>query len=288
MSKQDLLADICAFLQQRIDENEVTGDQKESAALAIDCIKDAFGLSAEPKSKHDLLQVYEKAVGSTANDETEDGVEMSEPYHPVEVSEADKAAAEELKAEGNKLMGHHQFKEAADKYSEAIAKDPNSALFYSNRAAAFTHLQLPQRAIEDARQAVRIDPLYAKAWSRLGHALWTQNDVKGALEAYENGLKVEGDHPTEAMKRDYETVKKRFEELEKESMEAPSAGAGAGAGGLGGLDFGNLAGLMNNPQIRQMASELMSDPSKLQDLMNNPMLQSMRNSFGGGPSGSST
>lgn len=286
MSKQDLVIDFCAFLKKQVELNEITGDQKESVDLVIDCLQDAFKLPTTD-SDRDLLEIYESARATDSKSESNKS-DDSDVYVAVEVSEEDRAAAEELKAEGNKLMARHLFKEAADKYTEAIEKNPNNALFYSNRAAAFTHLSLPDRAVEDSRKAVHIDPLYAKAWSRLGHALWTQNDIKGSLEAYENGLKAEGDSPTEAMKRDYESVKKRFQEMKANpesfgTKSADSADAGAGAGaGAGGFDLSNLAGMMNNPQIRQMASEFMSNPEKLKDLMNNPMVQALKDSFANG------
>ena len=42
--------------------------------------------------------------------------------------------------------------------------------------------------------------------------------------------------------------------------------------GAGGLD---LAGLMSNPELMNMASRMMSDPEAMRNMMSNPNLQSM-------------
>ena len=43
--------------------------------------------------------------------------------------------AEELKAEGNSLHSQEKYREAYDKYTEAIILAPNNAILYCNRAA---------------------------------------------------------------------------------------------------------------------------------------------------------
>lgn len=51
----------------------------------------------------------------------------------------DKAA--QLKAEGNALFAKKDFKQAIQKYGEAIDVDGNNAVLYSNRAACHLNLQ---------------------------------------------------------------------------------------------------------------------------------------------------
>lgn len=51
----------------------------------------------------------------------------------------DKAA--QLKAEGNALFAKKNFKQAIQKYGEAIDVDGNNAVLYSNRAACHLNLQ---------------------------------------------------------------------------------------------------------------------------------------------------
>ncbi|ORY32780.1 hypothetical protein BCR39DRAFT_349959 [Naematelia encephala] len=82
-------------------------------------------------------------------------------------SEADKQAAEALKAKGNALMGQKLYDSAIEQYTEAIKLDANP-VYYSNRAAAWGGLGEHEKAAEDAERALEIDPKFSKAYSRLG------------------------------------------------------------------------------------------------------------------------
>lgn len=209
-------------------------------------------------------------------------------------SAADKAKAEELKAQGNKAIGSRDFNKAIDLYTEAIALDPKNAIYLSNRAAAHTSLKQYKEAAEDARAALKIDSKYAKAYSRLGLALFSLGDSSGALEAYSSGLRIEGDNASEGMKKGYETAKKKVadeldvivptefdngEDSDKEVASSDkketdrSAGDSAGPGGF------DLNTLLNNPQLAQMAKNFMSNPGALSQLMNNPQVQQMAENF---------
>ena len=54
----------------------------------------------------------------------------------VEVTEEQKEQAQKFKNEGNALVKEQKYKEAIEKYTEAI-KCQESAIFYCNRAAAY-------------------------------------------------------------------------------------------------------------------------------------------------------
>lgn len=58
---------------------------------------------------------------------------------------------------------------------------------------------------------------------------------------------------------------------------------GGGGGGGGGMP--DLAGLMQNPMMRQMAQNLMSNPDMMSNLMSNPRIAEMAQQFGGGRGG---
>ena len=56
------------------------------------------------------------------------------------------------------------FQQAVDVYTEAIARNPTSAVYFSNRAFAHIRLEEYGSAILDATQAITLDPKFVKAW----------------------------------------------------------------------------------------------------------------------------
>lgn len=58
----------------------------------------------------------------------------------LEQTEENKLKAEALKTEGNEAIRAEQFLVAIEKYSAAIALDPRNAVYFCNRAAAYTRL----------------------------------------------------------------------------------------------------------------------------------------------------
>ncbi|KAE8194128.1 hypothetical protein A4X06_0g1755 [Tilletia controversa] len=210
-----------------------------------------------------------------------------------EVSEADKAKAEQAKAEGNKAMSSKDYGGAIAAYDEAIEHDPTNPVYYSNRAAAYSQIQQHDKAIEDASMAKELDPSFARAYSRLGHALFSAGRFQEAVEAYEAGLAI--DPSNAVMKNGLEASRKQVGGASSSSSAAsPSSAAdslsregglpGAGPGGLGAFPgFGgengggaggmpDLGALLNNPQLMQMMGN-----GGLEGLMNNPMLRNLMN-----------
>lgn len=199
-------------------------------------------------------------------------------------------------------MAKKDYPSAIDLYSKALAIIPGNPIFLSNRAAAYSASKDHESARADAEAAVAADPKYTKAWSRLGLARFALGDAKGSMEAYQKGIEYEGNGGSDAMKKGYETAKKRVAELEAGDDDeddvaergAPGAGAGGmpdlsslagmfgggGAGGGGGMP--DLSSIMSNPMFASMAQNLMSNPEMMNNLMSNPRIRDMANQFGGG------
>lgn len=126
-----------------------------------------------PPIRHDLISV-QKAESSGQSDQ------------------AKTAEAERLKSQGNSAVTRKDYIAAIDYYTQALNLVPDNKIYLSNRAAAYSQSGQHSLAASDALRAVEIDPGYAKAWSRLGHARYALGDAKGSMEAYEKGLKCEG------------------------------------------------------------------------------------------------
>lgn len=323
-TKQRLALAICDFLNTSLTDGTLQADDKDNIDIAVNCIGEAFGVDPSDKAtvteaigSQNLLQiysVYEKlkqtkpaaasASSTTSSSSAAPAAASSSSNGPTE---EDKKQAESLKSKGNAAMAQKDYPTAIDFYTQALTLNPGNAVYLSNRAAAHSAARDHESARADAEAAVAIDPKYTKAWSRLGLARFALGDAKGAMEAYQKGIEYEGNGGSEAMKKGFETAKRRVEELEAQN-DAPAArggaggaggmpdlsslasmfgggggagaGAGAGAGGGGGMpDFGSI---MNNPMFAQMAQNLMSNPDMMSNLMNNPRLREMANQFQGG------
>ena len=200
-------------------------------------------------------------------------------------------------------MGKKDYLAAIEAYSKALELVPANPIYLSNRAAAYSASRQHVKASIDAELAVSVDPAYTKAWSRLGLALYALGDAKGSLKAYEKGIEHEGNGGSDAMKRGYETAKKKVDEedssISDDDVMQPSGpdtggmpdlaglasmlgGAGGGRGGGGGAGGPDLASMMNNPMFANMAQKMMSNPSLMSNLMNNPQLRQMAENYGVG------
>ncbi|KAG2440135.1 hypothetical protein HXX76_004248 [Chlamydomonas incerta] len=101
------------------------------------------------------------------------------------------AAAEALKAEGNKHFGSGDFKNAADAYRRAIDICPENAVLWSNLSAAYVNLKQWAEALQAADACLNLDPDFIKAFGRKAAAqsgLIRPGDAERTLQA---GLQVD-------------------------------------------------------------------------------------------------
>ncbi|CAH2070602.1 unnamed protein product [Thlaspi arvense] len=105
-----------------------------------------------------------------------------------------KNLAETLKCQGNKAMQSQLYLDAVEHYSFAIALSDKNAVFYCNRAAAYTQINRCSEAIKDCLKSIEIDPNYSKAYSRLGLAYYAQGKY---VDAIEKGFRKEQNHNQE-------------------------------------------------------------------------------------------
>lgn len=317
-SRKRLALAIIDFLNTSVTDGTLQSDDAESMEIATGCIAEAFHVDPNDKAAmtdalggQNLLKiygVYEKLKGkSTASTEGASSAQEGRPSSPVAPSAASSASktggptdeSERLKGQGNAAMQKKDYATAIDFYTQALEIAPLNPIYLSNRAAAYSGASQHEFAKNDAELATATDPKYTKAWSRLGLARFALGDAQGSMDAYKAGIDAEGNGGSDAMKRGYETAKRRVEEeggladiQGSNDRSAPGAGAGGmpdlsslagmlgGGGGAGGMP--DLGSLMQNPMMRQMAQNLMSNPDMMNNIMNNPRLRDMANSFGGG------
>ncbi|XP_042479846.1 small glutamine-rich tetratricopeptide repeat-containing protein-like [Macadamia integrifolia] len=92
-----------------------------------------------------------------------------------------KNLAEMLKSQGNRAMQSKLYSDAIELYTSAIALCQNNAVYYCNRAAAYTEIKKCTEAITDCLKSIEIDPTYIKAYSRLGLAYYARGNYNDAI-----------------------------------------------------------------------------------------------------------
>ncbi|KAJ8467330.1 hypothetical protein OPV22_029882 [Ensete ventricosum] len=118
--------------------------------------------------------------------------------------------AEIFKSKGNDCIRMKLYSEAIELYTCAIAIC-EKAIYYSNRAAAYTNVKKYSEAIEDCLKSIEIDPNYSKAYSRLGSAYFAQENYRDALEkGYLRALELDPNN---------NTIRENIQVTEKKLME---------------------------------------------------------------------
>jgi len=315
-TRKKLALAIIDYLNTSVEDGTLSSEDRDSIDVATNCIAESFKVDPTDKkavadalgSGQNLLSiytVYEKLRGK--NTEGASSASQSAPKTPAASSATPNAEAESFKGQGNVAMQQKDYQKAVDCYSKAIDLTPTNPIYLSNRAAAYSAMKQHDLAKQDAEMAVAADPKYTKAWSRLGLARFALGDAKGSMEAYKSGIDAEANGGSDAMRKGYETAKARVEaeggddEDEEDDVGnargPPAAGGGGGmpdlsslasmfgGGGAGGGGMPDIGAMMQNPMMRQMAQNMMSNPNMMSNLMNNPRLREMASSFGGGGGG---
>ncbi|KAF8790474.1 small glutamine-rich tetratricopeptide repeat-containing protein beta-like isoform X2 [Argiope bruennichi] len=248
MPNMKLIVSIIGFLKKESDRL-TSLDTKESLEVAVQCLQTAYDVDYDsPKTAQYILpnsleEIFDGALLPTRNeDELDDKAVNKEPLNK----------AETMKNLGNNLMKNNQFSEAVRYYTAAIEIDGSNAVYYCNRAAAYSKLNDFHNAIKDCQKAVEIEPKYAKAYGRMGLAYTSleQNDL--AIKAFKQALEIEPNNES------YQSNLK----IAIEKKERPNNPA-ANFATLGTVDWHTL---FSNPAFRNMATSIMQDPNILSAL----------------------
>lgn len=280
-----IAASIISFLKSSISGPKATIKEEESQQsleVAIQCIQEVFGVGEDqaPVSLTKLYGVYKQTAAAATSTPSLSSAPKKVVQKEAEEEEVviDKAKAEKLKSEGNKLLASKEFNQAVEKYTDAIAADPTNAVYYGNRAAAYSQLSHHELAVYDAKKALQINPDYSKAYSRLGHAEFCLGRYENAVDAYQLGLEKEPSNPS---------IKQSLAAAKQKVQEKGSVSASPKGNAPGGMPAGippNFASMMQDPNIMRMAQSMMSNPA-MASMMTNPAMQSMLSGAGGAGGG---
>ncbi|XP_076391630.1 small glutamine-rich tetratricopeptide repeat-containing protein alpha isoform X3 [Megachile rotundata] len=265
MAVKGLVAAIVQFLTQQLKDGDIIADSRESLEVAIQCLESAYNLQAsDTPANFNLYEVYKSAV------------ENARPQVPEATPEA-KAEAERLKNEGNALMKAEKYHEALANYTKAIQLDGRNAVYYCNRAAAYSKIGNHQQAIKDCHTALSIDPLYSKAYGRLGLAYSSLDRHKEAKESYQKALDMEPDN---------ESYKNNVQVAEEKLAQQGMSNLGLGGGVFPALQnmVGNFISENAEQGVRMDALLEAGHQFAHQLQSTNPeLIESIRRQMGGNP-----
>lgn len=129
---------------------------------------------------------------------------------------------------------------AKREFDEGLKRDPTNKALYSNRSACLLKLMDPVSALKDAETCIKLDPKFVKGWVRKGTCHQMQKEYHKALDAFQEGLKIEPKN------QDCIEGGRRTAELIQRGVSHSQAGN----------DQERMAHAMADPEIRQ----LMQDP----------------------------
>jgi len=169
------------------------------------------------------------------------------------------------------------YAEAIKLYTQAIDLVSDNAVYYANRAAAYSQLNDQDNAVKDALKSAEVDPTYAKAYSRLGHAYYCKEDFSKAAEAYKKASELDPSNANikSALNNCLQRTGSQSVAESSRSATEPNPFAGAGLPNADAFDGMDFASLMSNPMIRNMTNQFMQsgamndvmrDPSKMMDM----------------------
>lgn len=262
---------ITKFLKTELESQRLGEEGTEALEVAVQCLENAYTLEGvKSEAEVDLLKVFESALTSS-------GININ-GTSAQPTSEVNKSLAEANKAEGNDFMRDCKFNEAIASYTSAIEHDPNNAIYYSNRAAAFAKLNDNKNSIIDCEKALNIDPTYSKAYGRMGLAHFNDENYEKAIAAYENAVGL--DPANQPYKAQLESARDKLREKLGQDSNQQGGTAQTAPNPLGGMD---LNALLSNPAVMNMAQNFMTNP-QVQNMFAN-MMGGSGAGEGGAPTG---
>ncbi|XP_058190111.1 uncharacterized protein LOC131307559 [Rhododendron vialii] len=126
----------------------------------------------------------------------------------------EKTLAETFKSQGNRAMQSKLYPHAIELYTFAISLCEDNAVYYCNRAAAYTQNHQYAEAIRDCLKSIEINPTYSKAYSRLGFAYYAQGNYRDAIDkGFEKALQF--DPNNDSVKENIRVAEQKLKEEQR-------------------------------------------------------------------------
>eukprot|EP01126_Amoeba_proteus_P048321 TRINITY_DN557_c0_g1_i14.p1 TRINITY_DN557_c0_g1~~TRINITY_DN557_c0_g1_i14.p1 ORF type:complete len:482 (+),score=108.22 TRINITY_DN557_c0_g1_i14:432-1877(+) len=165
--------------------------------------------------------------------------------------------------EGNELFKQHKVPEAIKCYTEAIKRQPDNHINYSNRAAAYIKLMALPEALKDSDKCLELDPTFVKGYIRKGTCHMLLKENQKALEILDKGLKLDPNNLEikAALNKVVEQIGQgQDEETVRKNVERDP----------------ELQNILQDPIMQQVLQDL-KDPRLAQRHLNNPVIMAKIN-----------
>ena len=225
--------------------------------------RQAFCLQKQKKYT-DAIDLYKRALVEWRNPDTLKKLTECEKEYQKAVEDAyiDPEIAKQKKDEGNQFFKADKFPEAVAAYTEAIKRNPKEHTSYSNRAAAYLKLGAYNDALKDAEKCIELKPDFVKGYARKGNAYFWMKQYNRALQAYDDGLKVDLNN-ADCRDGRYRTMMKIQEMATGQSADGDEAARRA-------MDDPEIASIMQDSYMQLVLQEMQNDPTRIQEYMKDP------------------
>ena len=223
--------------------------------------------------RHDeAIPIFKKALLEHRNADTLKKLEECEREKKYldEQAYLNPEIAIQKKDEGNALFKEDKFPAAVAAYTESIKRNPAEHTTYSNRAAAYLKLCAYDDALKDAEKCLSICPTFVKGWARKGHAYFWTKQYNRALQAYEEGLRL--DPANQDCRDGLHRTKSKINEVASGQDNEGGEEAARRA-----MDDPEIAAIMQDSYMQLVLGEMQKDPSRMQDYLRDPGIASKLN-----------
>jgi len=168
----------------------------------------------------------------------------------------------EAKEKGNEFFHQGKIPEAIEWYSEAIKRNPQDHVLYSNRAACYTKLGEYPLGLKDCDKALELCPTFLKAYTRKGHIQFFMKQYHKCLETYDQGLKLEPENQEliESIKRTIDAINR----LQSEGGEKEAAAAAA--------SDPDIQEILRNPVMQRVLTDMQTSPQATAAYLKDPVI----------------
>ncbi|XP_035212131.1 stress-induced-phosphoprotein 1-like [Stegodyphus dumicola] len=167
----------------------------------------------------------------------------------------DPEKALEEKNAGKECFQKGDYPGAMKHYTEAIRRNPDDAILYSNRAACYQKLAEFPLALKDCETCIKLDPNFVRGHIRKGMALMALKEHAKASAAFQKALELDPNNQEalDGYRKCITANSSNPEEVRKQAMSDPE-----------------VQKILGDPAMRLILEQMQNDPRALQEHLKNP------------------